>query len=192
MDGHGAFLGEEADHRHIDYFQSVEQFRRTGLPVRLPAALKHELETNDAGLCKLKRDVQELKHSSAAPATAKLREAEVQLRSYRTCIYRRRLDEYQRQWSKDRDRQDILHADKLPATESRTDLTQQLCLLVPERGRLAQAIVTKAQLSWDEERQAMEDMVSLCRRDQTVLYLPGLGPDGGMCPARACTRKLRT
>src|SRR5439155_4049510 len=35
--GMRAFLGEVADHREVDYFQGMEQFREQGLPYQLPA-----------------------------------------------------------------------------------------------------------------------------------------------------------
>jgi hypothetical protein len=39
-----AFLGEEADHREVDYFQGLEQFHEQGLPYQLPAAERDKLQ----------------------------------------------------------------------------------------------------------------------------------------------------
>ena len=41
--GMRAFLDEEADHREVEYFQGLEQFREQGLPCQLPAAERDKL-----------------------------------------------------------------------------------------------------------------------------------------------------
>jgi hypothetical protein len=38
-----AFRDDKSDHRHIEYFQSLEKFHKEGLPNRLPWHLEHEL-----------------------------------------------------------------------------------------------------------------------------------------------------
>lgn len=40
VDGQAAFLGELSDHRHIEYFQSIERFWEPGLPHELPARVE--------------------------------------------------------------------------------------------------------------------------------------------------------
>jgi hypothetical protein len=41
-----AFLDEPADHRHVDYFQSLEKFREPGSPCRLLARLEAALKSD--------------------------------------------------------------------------------------------------------------------------------------------------
>lgn len=43
VNGRAAFLGEQTDHSHIDYFQSLEKFREPGLPCELPAHIEESL-----------------------------------------------------------------------------------------------------------------------------------------------------
>jgi hypothetical protein len=49
VDGMEAFLRGPAEHRHVDYFQGLEQFREHGLPSELPAAKSDKLG-DDPGL----------------------------------------------------------------------------------------------------------------------------------------------
>lgn len=45
-DGLSAFLREKPDHRAVEHFQGLTQFRHDCLPTRLPAALKDEVGHN--------------------------------------------------------------------------------------------------------------------------------------------------
>jgi hypothetical protein len=60
----GAFLDEDTDHRHVDYFQSLEKFREQGLPGELPARVEEALK-NDPGFVELESEIQALKHKKA-------------------------------------------------------------------------------------------------------------------------------
>ena len=44
VDGQAVFLGEQVNHSHIDYFQSLEKFREPGLPCELPAHMEEGLK----------------------------------------------------------------------------------------------------------------------------------------------------
>jgi hypothetical protein len=46
INSQAAFLSEISDHIHIDYFQSLERFRKRGLPYELPT--KTEQRLNDS------------------------------------------------------------------------------------------------------------------------------------------------
>jgi hypothetical protein len=90
---------------------------------------------------------------------------------------------YQKQWIQDRRVWKILTRGKERAKDiCRNDLFQHLCLLRPERGRLARMIASEEPLSLTDHRQAIRDMHSLITRDFTVLYLPGHEPAEGACP----------
>jgi hypothetical protein len=62
VDGQAAFRGEESDHRHIEYFQSMEKFHEEGLPDKLPAHLEEDIH-HDPQLCELKKEVHTLARS---------------------------------------------------------------------------------------------------------------------------------
>ena len=74
-----AFLGEVADHREVDYFQGMEQFREQGLPYQLPAVERDKLQDNPI-LGKLQRNLQILKLKGTPSA---VNEAKTQLSTYR-------------------------------------------------------------------------------------------------------------
>jgi hypothetical protein len=59
VDGQAAFRDEESDHRHIEYFQSLEKFYEEGLPGKLPTHLEEALN-RDPLLCELEKEVRTL------------------------------------------------------------------------------------------------------------------------------------
>jgi hypothetical protein len=70
VDGQEAFLGEPADHHHIEYFQGLERFHEQGLPDKLPAEILDTLE-RDPQLRKLEAEVQTLGRTDAAVSASK-------------------------------------------------------------------------------------------------------------------------
>lgn len=67
---------------------------------------------------------------------------------------------------------------------------QSLCLLVPERGRLAPLMASDTPLSPAEMWHAIRDLHSLSVKVCTVLYLLGREPVKGACPVAQCKRKV--
>jgi hypothetical protein len=182
-----AFLGEPAEHRHVDYFQGLEQFRESGLPYELPAAKRDELE-DDPRLRELQAEVRALTESGASP---ELNDAKTRLSTYRRTLERDTLRQYQKQWIRDRRVWKILTRGKERAKDvRRNDLLQQLCLLRPERRRLAKVMASEDPLSPAQTWQSIRDMVSLCTQDFTVVYLPGHEPIEGACPVACCRLEL--
>jgi hypothetical protein len=93
--GQEAFLGEAAEHRHIDYFQGLEQFREHGLPCELPAAKRDELK-DDPGLRELYAEVRALTRKVASCSA--IQEARNRLSTYRRTLERETLRKHQKQW----------------------------------------------------------------------------------------------
>jgi len=44
VNGQAAFLGENSDHHHIEYFQGLERFQEQGLPCELPVDRRESLQ----------------------------------------------------------------------------------------------------------------------------------------------------
>lgn len=188
VDGQAAFLGEAAEHSHIEYFQSLEKFRERGLPCSLTAELEEQLH-RDPKILELESELSA--HVQSDPAAAI--ETKRNLTSYRKTLKRLTLRKYQEAWIRERRDWKILTRGKQQAADvSRTDLVESLYLLIPERGRLARMMVDEKPMSPDARRQATTDLVSLCTRDLSVLYLPGLQPIGGACPVKCCQLRLET
>jgi hypothetical protein len=186
--GMRAFLGEEADHREVDYFQGLEQFHEQGLPYQLPAAERDKLQDHPI-LSELQQNLRILK-LEGAPSSA-VNEAKTQLFTYRAALERETLRQYQKQWIQDRRVWKILSRGKERAKDvCRNDLFQHLCLLRPERGRLATMMNSEEPLSLADSWQAIRDMQSLITQDFTVLYLPGHEPVEGACPVSQCQLDL--
>ncbi|KAL2440885.1 hypothetical protein ABEF95_008226 [Exophiala dermatitidis] len=187
VDGQAAFLGESSDHRHIDYFQSLEKFREQGLPCKLPAHLEETI-SRDPHLCELQSEVQALTLKEGQGAT--LTEAKRRLASYRKTLKHAALRQHQEEWVRERRDWKILTRGKeQPGDICKTDLAGRLCL-IPERGRLAQRMASDEPLSPDAMWDAMRDLHALCIRDFSVLYLPGLEPVDGACPVKCCQLQL--
>ena len=186
VDGQAAFLGEQVDHSHIDYFQSLEKFREPGLPCELPAHVEESLK-EDPRLQELESEV----HNSADKDHSSLNESKKRLASYVKTLKGNILRRHQETWIQQRRDWKIVTRGKEKAHDlDRTVLVQSLCLLFPERARLAQRLSSQELLTADARWLAMEDLYTLCTRDFSVLYLPGTQPMDGACPVQCCRLEL--
>ena len=177
-------MGENSAHRRIDLFQSLERFREQGFPHDLPARLEADLNL-DPQLCELRENLHKLKLWKGSATT--LPEAERHTASYYKKLYRVRLREYQKKWVQDRRDWKILSRGKEVSSDtSKTDLVKSIFLLIPERARLAQKMAPEESLTSRAKWEAVQDLYSLCIRDFTVFYLPGLNPVDGACPVKCC------
>jgi hypothetical protein len=140
-------------------------------------------------LLKLDQEVQKLENVKADRST--LDGAKAKLSRYRSSLNRKALRAYQEEWVQTQRDLKILDGGKQSATDfSGTDHFQSLCLLVPERGRLAPLMASDNPLSPAEMWQAIRDLHSLSVKVCTVFYLPGREPVEGACPVAQCNRKL--
>ena len=186
VDGQGAFLGEQVDHRHIDYFQSLERFREQGLPCELPAHVEESLK-GDLRLQELQAEV----HKFTYKDPSSLKESKKRLASYLKSLKANALRQYQETWIQQRRDWKIITRGKEQAQDlDRTDLVQSLCLLFPERARVAQRLASDEPLTPEARWLAMEDLSALCTRDFSVLFLPGNQPTGGACSVKCCRLDL--
>ena len=69
---------------------------------------------------------------------------------------------------------------------SKADIIQNICLLIPELGRLARIMAAEDTVDPEDMWRDMGGLYMLCTRDLTVLYLPGLAPVNGECPVKCC------
>ena len=187
VDGQAAFLSEQVDHSHIEYFQGLEKFREPGLPCKLPAHLKESLR-HDSRRLELESEVQQY----ASKNSANLTESKKRLASYLRTLHSKTLREYQEAWIQRRRDWKIETRGKEQAHEpDRTDLVESLCLLFPEHARLAQRLASDELLTAETKWLAMEDLYTLCTRDSPVLYLPHCQPVKGRCPVECCQLELQ-
>ena len=113
------------------------------------------------------------------------------LASYLKTLKGSALRQYQESWIQQRRDWKIITRGREQARDlDRTDLVQSLCLLFPERARLAQRLASDEPLTVETKWLAMEDLYTLCTRDFPVLYLPGCQPVVGTCPVECCQLAL--
>lgn len=188
VDGQAAFRDEESDHRHIEYFQSLEKFHEEGLPGKLPAHLEEALN-RDPQLYELEREVQTLTRTAGDDNT--LSKARQRYANHLKKMKFTALRQYQEHWVQERRDWKILTRGRVVAQDkSKTDVVQNICLLIPERGRLAQKMAADQPLEPGEMWQALQDLHALCVQDFTVLYLPRSRPVDGACPTKCCQLRL--
>jgi len=186
VDGQAAFLGEPINHKHIDYFQGLGQFREPGLPCELPVRLEEGLK-QDAQLQELEEEVRQCPRECSTA----LKQSKQLLESHWKRLKRIALREHQEQWVEERrDRQIITRGKEQFDDHQRTDLVESLCLLFPERKRIAQKLISDNVMTSEDRWLAMEDLRVLCTRDISVLYLPGHQPIDGCCPVKCCRLRL--
>ena len=140
-------------------------------------------------MLELEHEVQRLEQAQANQAT--LSKAKRRLSRYRSSLKQKAVLAYQEEWVRRQRESKILNRGKLPVTDiGGQDQLQSLCLLIPERRRLATWLASDAPLSSTEMWQAIRDLHSLLVQKSTVLYLPGREPVQGACPVEQCKRNL--
>ena len=184
VDGKSAFLNEPAEHDHVDYFQSFAKFREKGLPTSLPAE-RDAATRRDPRLVALEEQIDKLRSNGASPSEIKI--AKNKARSCYTSLTRKALEQYQNEWvRRRRDWKILTHGRERAADDTKTDRLQTLSLVFPERGRLAQRMISAESISDGGRRQCMEDLYAMITRDYSVLYRPGEEPIDGRCPVESC------
>ena len=187
-DGRRAFLDEVAQHDHVEYFQGFSKFREKGLPWTLPAEKEAALE-RDQHLIELKNRLQQLK--SEGEGDQDISRAKNKVRSYYDSLWRTSRQNYQAWWVQNRRDWKIRTQGKEQAEDfTPTQLVQTLSMIMPERGRLTEMMISDKVISEPERKQAVIDLYSFITRDYTVLYRPGEEPIGGACPVNDCGKKM--
>ena len=119
VDGQAAFRGEESDHRHIEYFQSMEKFHEEGLPDKLPAHLEEDIH-RDPELCSLEEEVHTLARSGGRDKA--LSKAKQRYTNHLKKAKAKALRHYQEHWVRERRDWNILTRGKEAAQgKSKTD-----------------------------------------------------------------------
>jgi len=184
VDGKSAFFNEPAQHDHINYFQSFRKFQEKGLPTSLPAEKKVEVRQNPC-LLELEDTVRGLQRAKADED--EIRAAQNKARSYRCSLTNKTLKTYQFEWvQKRRDWKIVTRGKQRPDDNEEMVQLGILSRIMPERGRLARAMVSKQEVSLEERRQVIEDLCTLASRDCTTIYLPEESPIHGVCPTQGC------
>ena len=181
-------MGESSAHSHIEYFQSIDRYLEPGLPQELPACMEDGLNS-DLGLRELTGQFASLERAGAE--STHIKELRRLISNYRRRLRKKSLRHYQQEWvSARRDWKILSDGKERPNDPSTTDLVQALSILVPERGRLAQAMRQKESMSPESMWQALTGVYSLITQDFTVIYLPGMNPQEGMCPIPSCRKSM--
>ncbi|RKK94102.1 hypothetical protein BFJ71_g9237 [Fusarium oxysporum] len=170
-DGLSAFLREKPDHRAVEYFQGLTQFRYEGLPTRLPAALKDEVSRNPAVLEWDRKIAQ-------APDARTRKDANQKRQKVLDQIQKLKLEEHRRECSVQLKREKLFNGRQAQVPTADPD---PLHMLRPEKARLAQNMAKISPASYQDRLHAMRDMLSLLAAS-TVFYLPGEEPKKGQCP----------
>ena len=184
IDGQGAFLDEPAETYHIEYLQGVSRFQEKGLPCKLPAEREAAIASHPHVL-ELKKRLETLTLAQADHAVIDTSKRE--LRLYRKHLRTEALQQFRKEWVQTTRDQKILSRGKDSVqVHAKTDVLRVLSSVIPERGRLAQQMVSDNILSSSDKLQALKDLLGLCIRDFEVFYRPGEEPIGGACPVERC------
>ncbi|RKK18157.1 hypothetical protein BFJ66_g971 [Fusarium oxysporum f. sp. cepae] len=179
-DGLSAFLREKPDHRAVEYFQGLAQFRHEGLPTQLPAALKDEISRNPAVLEWDRKITQTSDKETRKEAMQKRQKTVDKLQKIM-------LEEHRREFSASLKRHKLFNGRQAQLPNS--DLDDPIHELRPEMARLAQKMTRTSPASQQDRLDAMEDMLSLLAAP-TVYYRPGEEPQNGKCPY--CSKEIQS
>lgn len=171
-DGFAAFRGEKPDHTAVEYFQGISQFRQPGLPTRLPAAQKDELRQLPE-ITAYDQDITE------APDEERRNRAKRDRQNALRKVEKTALKEYRQ------DRLGKLRRERLlkgSRSQAPGEDPNPLNVFIPEKGRLADRMVSASPASSEEKLEVMRDMRSLLTTRLDVFYRPGEVPQDGECP----------
>jgi hypothetical protein len=183
IDTVSAILDEKAETKHIAYFQGYGQFCEPGMPVELPAHMKENILMLPE-ITEIQTSIEEFEKVGDDEG---LMIARLQ---YREALVRQRrigLKNYQDSWVQAKRDQDILNRRKgEPSKASKDICTRTQYLIMPELARIAHAMSGTTELTFQEKLHYVEDIQTLCSRNEDVTYLPNEKPIDGHCPAKGC------
>ena len=182
-------LDEEEEMYHIAYFQGYRQFQEIGFPSELPAEMKEAILERPE-LIKARNRIQELV-TKADFAAAEFEKYEY--RKLHTRIQLSKLYCYQAEWFQERrDRRVLNQGRNDPECPESNTCMHALALIIPELERLAATLSSTEPLSFDERLLFAEQLLTQCRHDYDVIYLPNEAPaDDGRCPVDDCRADIQ-
>jgi len=170
-------MRESPDHSVIDYFQGLGQFWQPNLPTSLPATLERKvLEHPEIGACD--RQIQDAVDEEARTKAMTARQNIIKRHR------RKALKEHRVEAMEAKQHERLLHGVPLTLDDDHDPLND----LIPEKRRLAQAMVGNSSSSCEEQLRYMRDALFLLENDWNVYYRPGEEPDKGAC--RFCHEAL--
>ena len=102
------------------------------------------------------------------------------------------LHRYQTQWVRERRDQRILTRGKNQHESLESDAcTRALTLIMPEVGNIAETLCSAEPLTHDQKLLFGSQLLTQCRRDYDVVYLPGQSPINGHCPVDTCQDNIQ-
>ncbi|CVK92452.1 uncharacterized protein FMAN_07348 [Fusarium mangiferae] len=167
-DGMSAFLREKPDHRAVDYFQGLAQFRQEGLPIRLPTALKEDIN-RDAELLAWDQKIAQADESTCKKAKQKRQKVLERLE-------KRKLEEYRQECSSRLMRENLFNDQQATIADP-----HPIHKLRPEIGRLAEKMTRTSPSSQQDKVDAMHDM-RLLLAAPPIFYREHEEPKNGRCP----------
>lgn len=165
-------MREKPDHAAVEYFQGVSQFWQPGLPTKLPAALRHEISMHP-DIIKLQKTLEE---SNTSPSTERI--PKNKLIAVRKRLERAALEEHRAKCFKQMRRQRLLHGNLHNAYDDEDPLND----LIPEKGRIAQAMMGMSPVDDVKQPGLMRDALVLLTSCGSVYYRPQEAPKNGLCP----------
>jgi len=186
-DGRRVFLNEVVQHDHVEYFQGFGKFCEKGLPCALPAEKEAALE-KDQQLIELDNKIKQLEIEGASAKDVE--EARYKASNYHKILKKASLQEYQTWWVQNRRDWKIRTQGEQTEDFTPTELVQALSMIIPERGRLTEMMISDKVVSELERKQAITDIHSFITRDYTVLYRTGEELINGTCPVKDCDMKI--
>lgn len=165
-------MREEADHSAVRYFQGLNRFWQPGLPLKLPAKLETEVARH-LDILEYDKRIELLDGDDRSQAQKERKKALKKLRT-------EALQQHRSSCMKQLRRERLLHGCNTSAQSGEPDPLDEL---IPEKGRIARAMLTNSPISHDAKLVLMRDAQDLLSYPWTVYYRPGESPQkDGTCP----------
>jgi hypothetical protein len=190
VDGQTNIFGGKRRTVHIDAFRGLSlQYnpqRLHSLPAKVEDDLSHRpdfIKINKE-LATIGGQLQKLEISESGK--------DREIRNRRQTLYLARnklMSDELRQWQAIQPQKIVLEgARPEPSVGQRSNFFNRVRFLDPPRDRLASSLFKHVSLRSPQGREALRDMITLCRENPQVAYRPSLQPENGRCPVSTCAR----
>ena len=190
VDGMASYWNKKRRTVHLEGFRGLSLHHHPQLLQSLPAKVEADLE-NCADFVTISDEIESL---GERLRKVTMEDESQQIRARREELYWRKrqlICEELSKWQQIQPRKIASDtADETTPVTSLPSYFNRIRRLDPPRDRLASSLFLNVPLRSPQGRNALQDMISLCKDNPPIAYRPSLQPDNGHCPVSHCARKM--
>ena len=193
IDGQAIMHEQKPREDHISTLHSMLMQRRLDVPQQMPKEYKEKTLFASEAYQALDQELAEVNRSiSEDRDNEQLTRRRTQIYKSKSKIKKRILKQYQAEWIKNRAGivEDLQQKDEQESQDARAERSSIFRQFFPLRDRLARSLFQPANVGSPRGEGILDDLLSLCRMDVSVLYRPGEEPRDDRCPFNGCEKLM--